>query len=87
MKINNHKGACLIMAGAGMCNAGRVLHHLKHNLWREEAHVMMVGYQGRGSLGRRLVERQRMVSIHGEKIEKRFSLKPFLPRMGEVIEM
>jgi metallo-beta-lactamase family protein len=68
MKINNHQGACLILAGAGMCNAGRILHHLKHNLWREEAHVMIVGYQGRGSLGRRLVEHQRVVSIHGEKI-------------------
>ncbi|HWS96512.1 MAG TPA: hypothetical protein VN620_08570 [Candidatus Methylomirabilis sp.] len=71
MKIKNHKGACLILAGAGMCNAGRILHHLKHNLWREEAHLMIVGYQGRGSLGRRLVEHQPMVSIHGEKIRKR----------------
>jgi metallo-beta-lactamase family protein len=68
MKINNHQGACLILAGAGMCNAGRILHHLKHNLWREEAHVLIVGYQGHGSLGRRLVEHQPMVSIHGEKI-------------------
>lgn len=68
MKINSHEGACLIMAGSGMCNAGRILHHLKHNLWREEAHVVIVGYQGHGSLGRRLVEHQRMVSIHGEKI-------------------
>src|SRR6516165_2046943 len=68
MKINNYKGACMVLAGAGMCNAGRILHHLKHNLWREEAHVLIVGYQGRGSLGRRLVEHQNMVSIHGEKV-------------------
>ena len=68
IKINSHKGPCMILAGAGMCNAGRIVHHLKHNLWREEAHVLIVGYQGRGSLGRRLVEKQRLVSIHGEKI-------------------
>jgi len=68
MKINDHEGICLIMAGAGMCNAGRILHHLKHNLWREEAHVLIVGYQGRGSLGRRNIEHQAVVSIHGEKV-------------------
>jgi metallo-beta-lactamase family protein len=68
MKINQVQGACMILAGAGMCNAGRILHHLKHNLWREEAHVLIVGFQGHGSLGRRLVEGQRMVSIHGERV-------------------
>ena len=68
MKINEVEGACMILAGAGMCNAGRILHHLKRNLWREEAHVLIVGFQGHGSLGRRLVEGQKMVSIHGEKV-------------------
>jgi len=68
MQINAHQGVCLIMAGAGMCNAGRILHHLKRNLWQEEAHVLIVGYQGHGSLGRRLVDGQSMVSIHGEKV-------------------
>jgi len=68
MKINNHQGVCLIMAGAGMCNAGRILHHLKQNLWKQEAHVMIVGYQGYGSLGRKLVERHPMVRIHGESV-------------------
>ena len=56
------------MAGAGMCNAGRILHHLKQNLWKPETHVLIVGYQGHGSLGRRLVEGEKVVSIHGEKI-------------------
>jgi metallo-beta-lactamase family protein len=68
MKINEFEGSCMILAGAGMCNAGRILHHLKHNLWREQARVLIVGFQGHGSLGRRLVEGQQMVSIHGEKI-------------------
>ncbi len=68
MKINDQPGPCLVMAGAGMCNAGRILHHLKANLWKPDTHVLIVGYQGDGSLGRRLVEGEKLVSIHGEKI-------------------
>ena len=68
MKINDQAGPCLIMAGAGMCNAGRILHHLKQNLWKPDTHVLIVGYQSHESLGRRLVEGQKLVSIHGEKV-------------------
>src|SRR5262245_31224992 len=68
MKINEQAGPCLIMAGAGMCNAGRILHHLKQNLWKPDTHVLIVGYQSHESLGRRLVEGEKLVSIHGEKI-------------------
>ena len=68
MKINDQPGPCLVMAGAGMCNAGRILHHLKANLWKPDTRVLIVGYQGDGSLGRRLVEGEKLVSIHGEKI-------------------
>jgi metallo-beta-lactamase family protein len=68
MKINDQPGPCLVMAGAGMCNAGRILHHLRANLWKPDTHVLIVGYQGDGSLGRRLVEGEKMVKIHGEKI-------------------
>jgi metallo-beta-lactamase family protein len=68
MKINDVPGPALIMAGAGMCNAGRILHHLKQNLWKHDTHVLIVGYQSPESLGRRLVEGQKQVSIHGEKI-------------------
>jgi metallo-beta-lactamase family protein len=67
-KINEHKGPCLILAGAGMCNAGRIVHHLKHNLWREQTHVLFVGYQALNSLGRRIVDRQPVVRIHGEQV-------------------
>jgi metallo-beta-lactamase family protein len=67
-KINDVPGACLVMAGAGMCNGGRILHHLKNNLWKPETHVVIVGYQGDGSLGRQLVDGAKEVKIFGEKI-------------------
>jgi metallo-beta-lactamase family protein len=69
--LNHVHGPCLIMAGAGMCNAGRILHHLRQNLWRPDTHVIFVGYQGDGSLGRRLVDGAKLVSIFGERIAVR----------------
>ncbi len=66
--INDIRGACLVMAGAGMCNGGRILHHLRANLWKPSTHVLMVGYQGHGSLGRRLVDGEKEVKIFGETI-------------------
>ena len=66
--INDVPGPCVVLAGAGMCNAGRILHHLKFNLDKPTTHVMIVGFQGHGSLGRRLVEGQKVVSIIGERI-------------------
>lgn len=69
--LNHVRGPCLIMAGAGMCNAGRILHHLRQNLWRTDTHVVFVGYQGAGSLGRRLVDGAQQVSIFGERIAVR----------------
>lgn len=69
--LNHVDGPCAILAGAGMCNAGRILHHLKQNLWKPDTHVLIVGYQGNGTLGRRLVNGEPQVKIHGEKIAVR----------------
>jgi metallo-beta-lactamase family protein len=72
--LNDIQGPCMIMAGSGMCNAGRILHHLRHNLNKPETTVMMVGYQGHGSLGRRLLEGAKKVRIFGEEIEVNASI-------------
>lgn len=66
--LNSVKGPCLILAGAGMCNGGRILHHLFHNLSNPNTHVIIVGFQAKGSLGRRLVERQEKIRIFGEEL-------------------
>lgn len=73
--LNDFKGACLIMAGSGMCTAGRILHHLKHHLWQPETTVIFVGYQAPGSLGRMLIEGKELVSIYGEKIAVRATIR------------
>jgi metallo-beta-lactamase family protein len=76
-KLNDEKGPCMIMAGAGMCTGGRILHHFRHNLARPETAVLFVGYQGHGSLGRMIVDGKKDVTIFGEKIPVRASVHTF----------
>jgi metallo-beta-lactamase family protein len=66
--IDQSPRPCLVMAGSGMCNAGRILQHLKQDLWKPETFVLMVGYQAQGTVGRRLVDGAKQVKISGEKV-------------------
>lgn len=75
--LNNIEGPCLIIAGAGMCNGGRILHHFRYNLAKPSTTVLIVGYQSHGSLGRMLVDGKPYVKIFGERIPVRASVHTF----------
>jgi metallo-beta-lactamase family protein len=72
--LNDVNGPCMIMAGAGMCTGGRIIHHLRHNLPIKDTVVLIVGYQSANSLGRKLVDGEKEVRIFGERIPVRASV-------------
>ncbi len=72
--LNTIKGPSLIMAGSGMCTGGRIMHHLRHNLPIPETAVLIVGFQSKGTLGRKLVDGAKSIRIFGEEIPVRASI-------------
>ena len=68
MAINFDKSPKVIISASGMCEAGRIRHHLKHNLWRPECTILFVGYQAIGTLGRNIIEGEKEVRMFGETI-------------------
>ena len=73
--INFDETPKVILSASGMCEAGRIRHHLKHNLWRPECTILFVGYQSVGTLGRAILEGAKEVKLFGESIEVRANIQ------------
>jgi metallo-beta-lactamase family protein len=74
MVINELESGAIIIAGSGMCSGGRILHHLKHNVWRPQCHLVVVGYQAHGTLGRRLVDGAETIKLWGDDYRVRIRI-------------
>ena len=66
--INEDSRPGIIISASGMCESGRIQHHLKHHLWRKESHIVIIGYQSEGTIGRRMVDGAKTVRLFGEEI-------------------
>jgi metallo-beta-lactamase family protein len=68
MAINRVESGAIVIAGSGMANAGRILHHMRQRLHRRQTHMVFVGYQAEGTTGRRIVDGAKWVRIHGHDV-------------------
>jgi metallo-beta-lactamase family protein len=66
--INEDSRSAIIVSASGMLDSGRIKHHLKHHLWRPESHIVIIGYQAEGTLGRQIIEGAKTVRLFGEEI-------------------
>ena len=86
MEINVMKGPAIVISASGMANAGRIKHHLKHNLWRPGASIVFVGFQAAGTPGRRIVDGAKTIRFFGEDISikaKVFTIGGFSAHAGQ----
>jgi len=86
MQINSTSGPAIIISASGMCNAGRIRHHLKHNIWKPGASVVFVGYQAVGTPGRKLVEQAKKITLFGEDMDvaaRIFTINGFSGHAGQ----
>ncbi len=67
-EINTLAGPAIVISASGMCNAGRIKHHLRHNLWRPESSIVFVGFQAAGTPGRKIVDGAKKIRILGEEV-------------------
>ncbi|RQD59744.1 MBL fold metallo-hydrolase RNA specificity domain-containing protein [Desulfonatronovibrio magnus] len=86
MSINTYKGPAIIISASGMANAGRVKHHLRHNIWKKGASIVFVGFQAKGTPGRKIVDGAKTIKILGEELAVKarvFTINGFSAHAGQ----